>query len=450
MKKFVTFLKEEANKPKEIVAYGSIGSRHDIDYPEENTSTKPLTGYGSIGHRPDVSSNTEHITAYGSIGHHPDVADKGPPNEIQVTSSGIKFHLKEQYNPSVTGSDLLQDMNTRNFRKGTNFLPPKIASRPHHLVYTQQAKEAVGHHHVLNHETMWEGGVGGKDSEILGMHFEDKKGIKDVMPHPTIPPKKDPRFGPSGDGGDVDAAEHLHKMRKIDPAKYKGYTSRTDKHIKLGEGAADYTEESVDTNQYLFEHHKHPQFMTPKHMQKHLGKHRAISTKETIEAMDHITRDKRNAAKKNFTVFSGLNHTIGEKIRQTKEGGIVHFPAFTSSSSDFHAAHAFGASKADDTQDVEYQQGNMGGAGQKYKPSKFRKELHAHVAVFHLPKGFAKGRYIDGHSNYSHEKEYVLARNLRFKKVKSEHIVHDRIKGDPDIGEDQIEAHTHVHHFVPV
>lgn len=445
-------MKEEADKPKEIVAYGSIGSRDDIDYPEENTSSKPLTGYGSIGNRPDVSSNTNHITAYGSIGHHSDVANKGPHNEIQVTSSGIKFHLKEQYNPSVTGSDLLQDMNTKNFRRGTEFLPPKLKLRPHHLVYTQQAEEAIGHHHALNHESMWEGGSDGKDSEILGLHFEDRKGIRDVTPHPTIPPKKDPRFTSSGKGGlwDVEAAEHLHKMRKMDPAKYKAYTSRTDKHIKLEEGVSDYVEGSSSTNQYLYEHHKHPEFMNPKHMQKHLGKNGSIRIKQTIDAMDNITKDKRNAAKKNFTVFSGLNHTIGEKIRQTKEGGIVHFPAFTSTSSDFHAAHAFGSSKADDTHDVEYQQGNMGGAGQKYKPSKFRKELHGHVAVFHLPKGFAKGRYINRHSTYEHEREYVLARNQRFKKVKSEHIVHDRIKGDPDIGEDQIEAHTHVHHFVPV
>lgn len=438
VQKFRSFLLEEASKPKEIIAYGSIGSREDIDHQsDDNSHHKPVTAYGSIGNRSDIGSNTEHTVAYGPIGDRPDIADKSPHNEIQVTSSGIKFHLKEKFDPKVTGHDLLQDMNTKKFLVGTEQFPTKINKRPHHEKYLAKAEKAVGHHHNINHETMFEGGgadpfhhpeldgSSNRDADNLAHHLKSAKSLKNLFHRAANLDKDDLNLS------EKIAVRHLNTIKKKDPAKYKAYTQRTDKQIKVGEGVHNYTEGSSSVNEYLFKNHKSKKFLKPGHMRLKSGEH-------TVAAMDNVTKDKRNAAKSNFTVFSGMNHTIGEQVKNAKEGSVVHFPAYTSTSTDFAIAHQFGASKAEDTNDVEY------------KPNKFRKEHHGHVAVFHLPKGFDKGRYVNKHSNYNHEKEYVMARGLKFRKVKSEHIVHNRMKGDPWVGEDQLEAHTHIHHFEPV
>ncbi len=105
--------------------------------------------------------------------------------------------------------------------------------------------------------------------------------------------------------------------------------------------------------------------------------------KEFIDELDNHLNDEKNALRNDAVVYSGISSAFSKKLSSAKPGQSVHFPAYTSASIDRDRATSFAK--------------------------------NSHILVFHLPKGYNKGRYIENLSLYAEEKEMTLARNQKFK-----------------------------------
>lgn len=196
-----------------------------------------------------------------------------------------------------------------------------------------------------------------------------------------------------------------------------------------GSAVADYVGNyHVGLNGYLLQHKDHPKVGTYDHA---VSKTRDHSTAMMIKPLDQVTTDKRNAAKGDFTVFSGVaGDTTGRELMKARKGRKIHFPAYTSTSTRFAVAHNFAQAK----HDLDER-----GPDQHH---------HFHVVAFHMPKGYTKGRHIGEHSDMPDESEVLLARNQKFKKELTETVNHGYVK--PHNGDDtKYHFYTHVHHVIP-
>lgn len=110
---------------------------------------------------------------------------------------------------------------------------------------------------------------------------------------------------------------------------------------------------------------------------------------DVISKLDkHLTK---NPLSKPTTVYSGVNHHMGAKLRDLARtpGHTLNSPAYISSSHNKEVAHKF--AEVDD-------------------------HHTRHVLALHLPKGFKKSRDVPN----SREKERLIARNVNLKHIKSE------------------------------
>ena len=131
--------------------------------------------------------------------------------------------------------------------------------------------------------------------------------------------------------------------------------------------------------------------------------------KNQVNSLDRVTTDKRNALNSPIKAYSGVSGRFGSMLRNIKKDGIVSSPAFISTSLNHKIAKGFAHEEWDAHKGVEYR----------------------NVLVFHLPKGFHKGRHISHLSAYDSgktkeapdispddkEHEFLMARNQEFKKI---------------------------------
>ncbi len=96
----------------------------------------------------------------------------------------------------------------------------------------------------------------------------------------------------------------------------------------------------------------------------------------------HLT-DPENGLKDKVVTYSGISKEFARQLSEAKPGRTIHLPAYTSTSIDRDQAVAFSKNN--------------------------------HILVFHLPKGYSKGRYIENLSKFPDEKEMTLARNQKFR-----------------------------------
>ena len=332
-------------KEDDIVAYGSIGSRHS-------------------------GENTKDIVAYGSISDRAGVANTA---------------VNEAFNPKITAASLTKGYTAENLFK-------------------------------YNYESMdFDNHVDTKANETL--HNRTQKALRH---HPAINDEILFRNQGKGYGRDKDGKEITDR--------------RNSEQYAQGSAVADYVGNyHVPINGYLLEHKDHPKVGTYNHAVRKTMDH---ATASMIKPLDQVTTDKRNAAKGDFTVFSGVvGETTGRELMKARKGRKIHFPAYTSTSTRFSVAHNFAQAKHDlDDRGLD-------------------QHHHFHVVAFHMPKGYAKGRHIGDHSDMSDESEVLLARNQQFKKELTETNYHGYVKPHRDLdgNEENTKYHfyTHVHHVVP-
>lgn len=109
---------------------------------------------------------------------------------------------------------------------------------------------------------------------------------------------------------------------------------------------------------------------------------------------------------KPLKTFSGIAKVLGQKMAQNleKSKGVVHFPAYMSSSINPQTA-------------LDFSEDNTRG-----------KDVEHHIVKFHLPAGYKNGHYVDSFSDHNGEQEYLLNHNQKFKVIG--HDVHTASRTD--------------------
>ncbi len=163
----------------------------------------------------------------------------------------------------------------------------------------------------------------------------------------------------------------------------------TDKTAKSN--ITNYTEHSHYINTYLWSKHKQPDSYKKTNEINSIDKH-AESTIKNINKILHSHKSPEN-----MTVWSSSIHDP-EKLKNKE--GIVHHPAFLSTSTYRHVALNRDINQVDDK---DY-------------------NLHHHVYKIHVPQG-SPGAYVDHISKYPGEYEFLLpsGQNLRHIKTTTTH-----------------------------
>lgn len=237
-----------------------------------------------------------------------------------------------------------------------------------------------------------------------------------------------------------DDVETTDSMTPEDKVKYRDYhyaSSRNLPHdsqnaaLKMSNrslGAHRYAEMFRRDYKYSSEYHKHPlhaytsgsaslnrELVDSKGKMPNVNKLRSMQmgaynqtdAEKVIKGLDKHLRDKRNALTAPVRVYSGLGLHVAQAVANANEGELVHFPAYTSTSLNPYIAHSVFSYTLHNSE--------SGISGSPHtNPNKY-----AHVAVFHLPKGFYKGRHIQSNSNFSSEDELLLDRNQVWQKGES-------------------------------
>jgi hypothetical protein len=175
-------------------------------------------------------------------------------------------------------------------------------------------------------------------------------------------------------------SENLAESVSIDQEqRLRSHYKFSDIHI---DSIKDYTRNSKKQNNYHWERHK-----------------KTSDRDELYEAraskLDKVL--KRHRAPEDITVHTGIGYDPRNK-RNAK--GIVHHPAYLSTSLDKKAAVKF-SEKA--TSSV-------------YQKTPTSGEIHFHTLSVNVPKGHP-GAYVDHHSSVPGEKEFILPRNTKMKMV---------------------------------
>lgn len=135
------------------------------------------------------------------------------------------------------------------------------------------------------------------------------------------------------------------------------------------------------------------------------GKELTDKNKRSVSALDRETTKPELAFESKVTAYSGVGEEMARNLAKAKPGQIVHFPAYTSTSIQHESAIPFGSR-------ISHTESGVPGFTTKgmKEPKKVR-----HMAVFHLPKGYHKGRYVESLTQNPEEHEIILARNQKFK-----------------------------------
>jgi hypothetical protein len=114
-------------------------------------------------------------------------------------------------------------------------------------------------------------------------------------------------------------------------------------------------------------------------------------------------------------------------LHGTPIGHHIHFPAYTSTSTNYETAKQFAHT--------------VYGSEEEQKGGETR-HMHKHVIHFHLPQGYNKGRHVRNISDLPNEHEMILHHGQTFKKVGYHH--------EQDHSFETNDRFIHHHHFVPV
>ena len=186
-------------------------------------------------------------------------------------------------------------------------------------------------------------------------------------------------------------AHHTKDLEKLpkNPDEQKAHNAQ-EYHLN------EYTHSSTSLNKHLIESHKK-------------GKEPTRYT-ANIKHIDDAVTHKKNALKKGIVTYSGVGNKFAESISKAKIGSRVHFPAYTSTTIDHEISGNFGKAITHGKSGVTHPDGKLYGRGSRVE----------HTLVFHLPKGFHKGKYIEHVSLHKGEHEYLMGRGQKFK-IKDRH-----------------------------
>jgi hypothetical protein len=203
------------------------------------------------------------------------------------------------------------------------------------------------------------------------------------------------------------------------------------------EAINDYSSElhqsDANVNKALLEHHM-DRFSG--HTPESYMKSKNLHTEHRIYKHLNSAIDKSPPLNRNLVTYSGTGEwNVSKENSIDEHNNIIHTPAFTSTSLDPEVATGF--------------------IKESFPPEKDHndnKHYHSNMLVFHLPKGYKKGIYID-HMNMHHgelgfpddrEYEYTLKPNQKWKIT--HHITHTT---EYDMDNATHYHHTHMFHVEP-
>lgn len=229
---------------------------------------------------------------------------------------------------------------------------------------------------------------------------------------------------------DSEEFAHHHELNRL-------HAERQHKE-RYGNAISSYTTASRFINHHLIAKHRGPEHERD-YLESTLELHgnNLDHTKQRFE--DHInavsqeTNHPGNALKKPTVVHSGPGHNMQHILKNTKVGEKIHFPAFTSATTDTHTAFMSTPLGEVHHDDADIHQ-------------------HHHIMHFHLPAGYQRGRHVANISTHPNEHEMILDKGQTFHKA-HEWVEHRRTRNPTNdvLGARKGEVHhiTH-HHFVPV
>ncbi len=142
-------------------------------------------------------------------------------------------------------------------------------------------------------------------------------------------------------------------------------------------------------------------------------------------------------------VHSGVGENMTKVLHHTRNGDVIHMPAYTSTSLVHKTAYDFGHHEYDPEKVTRNEKGNV---------IKVENGHVTHMMHFHLPKGYTRARYVDNIFKNDGEHEVVLDKDQKFRKVHEHTTVNRNTRHYTDV--EPIEHHTDTkivhHHFVPV
>jgi hypothetical protein len=209
-----------------------------------------------------------------------------------------------------------------------------------------------------------------------------------------------PEYNPSIREHDAQLFHHHHELNNQHKTEHGSYN-----HVNR------YSDSSKNLNNYLVRKHNDENHPDHDNVQSH---HKELSK---------VTNHPGNSLHHPIIVHSGVGEKMGRILHDTKIGERVHFPAYTSTSSHHEVAHSFG--------DPDIRHSENG-----------RDHVIKHVAHFHLPAGYTKGRHIANISSLPSEHEMILHHGQTFRKV--EHHVEQSDRKYSNFTDVR-----HHHHFVP-
>lgn len=401
-------------------AYTSASINHDVAHGFAKASNPNFDGSGSgmhvaVFHLPEGYHRGRYVQSISMVQPHAeDRVERG--EEEMVLGRGQRFVKKEtRYNKfndtyyhvfHPPGEDLNENYE--------NYTVPikQFTAAPYsqdasdisaqrtelHAIEAEDSHQAMEHHAVLNYE----------DVDTM-MTPEDKVKYRDYH---YASSRNNPRTPENAKLNMSNRSLGAHRYGEMFRRDYK-YSSEYHKHPlhAYTSGSAALNRELVDSKG------KMPHVNRLRSIQ--MGSYNLTDGEKVIKGLDKHLRDKRNALTAPARVYSGLGFQVAKIMANAKDGELVHFPAYTSTTLNPDIAHNVFSFKMHSSE--------SGLADSAHTSA----NQYAHVAVFHLPTGFYKGRHVQSNSNFSSEDEFLLDRNQVWQKGESRLDVPNKVVYHP-------------------
>lgn len=220
-----------------------------------------------------------------------------------------------------------------------------------------------------------------------------------------------------------DNVEQHHDTLLADQKKHLSGTDILEKHHNH---IYDYTVTSTRVNKHLVNKHVDKNYNIHSNADyEHLDE-RAHSISKSIQELAHPLNDTAH-------MYSGVRGMDLESHFKNNNG-VIHTPAFTSTSIDPSTSTGFAGAATTSSGD----------------PVRTRHGTDAeHVIHFELPKGYNKGAYIGTRSAHAAEKEYLLDKGQKWKLKSHKLQTSNQYTSDDNDGKYHRLSHTHIWTVVP-